>query len=175
MLFFFLSNKFSPASSTHTRMSKKQWFLLALTVALAGLSLYINKDWFARDDIRIYHRSRPLRVGFMARRKSALPDNPDVDPIIFGFNHRLKLTSVKVVLLSAFQTNKYVMPLWHLISDTNSVPTKDFAYGMAIKGMHPAVQGATPHPLEPDAKYRLFIETENRKLEHDFVPVARAH
>jgi hypothetical protein len=40
--------------------------------------------------------------------------------------------------------------------------------------MHPAVKGATPDPLEPGVNYRLLIETEEFKGEHDFVPVARA-
>jgi hypothetical protein len=38
--------------------------------------------------------------------------------------------------------------------------------------MRPAVKGATPDPLEPGVKYRLFIEAGKLKAEHDFTPVA---
>jgi len=154
-------------------MTRKQWMLLALTVVLAGISLYINRDWFGKDDIQIYHRSRPLRAGFIGGRKGVMPDNPDVDPIVFGFDRKLKLTSLEVVPVSGFETNKYILPLWHLVSESNSAPTKAFVYGMAIKGMHPAVKDATAHALEPDVKYRLFVEAGPIKLEHDFVPVPR--
>ena len=31
--------------------------LLGLVVLLGGISLYLNKDWFAKDTIQIYHRA----------------------------------------------------------------------------------------------------------------------
>ena len=74
---------------------------------------------------------------------------------------------------SDIETNKYPHPIWQLISDSNSVPTTDFAYGVPIRGMRPSVQGATPDPLEPGVKYRLLIEAKGGNAEHDFVPVAR--
>src|SRR5262245_33907706 len=98
-------------------MTRKQWLLLAFALVLAGISLYINKDWFAKDDIQIYHRSRPLRAGFFGRKKDASLDNPEVDPIVFGFGRKLSLTSLKVVTVSGFETNKYILPLWHLVSE----------------------------------------------------------
>jgi hypothetical protein len=151
-------------------MTRKQWLLLAIAVVLAGISLYLNKDWFAKDGIQIYHRSRPIPAALL-RRKMNASENPAVEPIVFGFNRRLKLTSLKVVPLNAFETNKYVLPLWYLISESNSVPIKDFAYGMPIKGMHPKVKEAVPHPLEPDVPYRLFVEAGEIKLQHDFIPM----
>jgi hypothetical protein len=150
-------------------MTRKQWILIAFAVVLAGFSLYLNKDWFASENIHIYHRSSPR--GSLVRRKPGeeMPSNP----IIFGFDRKLKLTMVKVVPLSAFETNKYALPIWHLISESNSVATKDFAYGINIKGMRPAVKSALPDPLQPGVKYRLFIEAGGIKGEHDFAPVAR--
>ena len=39
---------------------------------------------------------------------------------------------------------------------------------MNIRGMRPAVQGATADPLQPGVKYRLLVEAGGVKLEHDF-------
>ena len=152
-------------------MTRKFWLLLALAVMFGGLSIYLNKDWFARDTIQIYHRSRPARA-VLPRRKPVANDS-HINPIIFGFDRALKLTCIKVIPLSEIQTNKYPQPLWHLISESNSVPTKDFSYGASIKGMHPSVQGAEPDLLEPGIGYRLYVEAGPIKKEHDFVPDPR--
>jgi hypothetical protein len=148
-------------------MTRKKWTLIALVVVLGGFSLYLNQDWFAKDVIQITHRSRPARAGLF-RRKSA--DDSLVNPVLLGFDRKLKLTSVKVIPLSDIQTNKYPHPIWHLISDSNSVPTKAFYYGDRINGMRPEVKGATAEPLEPGVPYRLFIEAGAFKAEHDFTP-----
>ena len=83
------------------------------------------------------------------------------------------MTCVKVIPLSEIQTNKYPHPIWHLVSDSNSVPTKDFSYGASIAGMHPAVREALPDPLEPGVNYRLIVEAGLFKGQHDFIPVPR--
>ena len=149
-------------------MTRKFWLLLVLALMFGGLSIYLNRDWFARDTIQIYHRSRPARA-VLARRKPVTNDSR-VNPIIFGFDRALKLTCIKVVPLSQIQTNKYPQPIWHLISESNSVPTKDFTYGASIRGMHPCVHGAQPDLLEPGVGYRLYVEAGAIKKEHDFVP-----
>ena len=152
-------------------MTRKHWALLVIAVLLGGLSLYLNKDWFAGDNIHMYHRSRPPRAGmFRAKRKD---DNPAINPIMFGFDHRQKLTSIKVVPALEVETNKYAHALWHLISESNSVPVKDFTYGAPIQGMHPAIKGALPDALEPGVKYRMFVETASLKTQHDFIPDPR--
>lgn len=147
-------------------MTRKIWLLVALAVLLGGMSLYLNKDWFAKDNIQIYHRSRPLR-GRMAFRT---PDNSPINPIVFGFDRKLKLTDLKIVPLSDIETNKYPQPIWHLVSESNSVPVKSFMYGSRIAGMHPALKDTKPEPLEPGVKYRLFVQAGAQKAEHDFVP-----
>jgi len=144
---------------------------IALAVALGGLSLYLNKDWFAKDLIQITHRSRPVRAGFLSRKRPAA--DAAVNPIVFGFNHKLKLKSIQVIPVSEIETNKYPHPIWHLISDSNSVPTKTFVYAQPIRGMRPDVAGATADPLEPGTKYRLLVEANSFKGEHDFVPEPR--
>jgi len=148
-------------------MTRKVWTLIALAIMLGGFSFYLNKDWFAKDNIQIYHRSRPARA-VLRRRKGG--EEPDVNPIIFGFDRQLKLTCLKVIPLSAIKTNKYPQPVWHIISESNSVPTKDFTYGASISGMHSAVEGATAMPLEPGVPYRLYVEAGQFKKEHDFTP-----
>jgi hypothetical protein len=152
-------------------MTKKQLTLLALAVVLGGFSLYLNRDWFAKDDIHIFHRSRPQRPG-MFRRNRPVANSP-TDPVLFGFDAKLKLKTVKVIPLSDIATNKYPHAIWHLVSESNSVPTKEFSYGAPIAGMHAALKGVTADPLEPGVQYRLLIETESRKAEHDFTAAAR--
>ncbi len=150
-------------------MTTKNWLLLALVVLLGSFSLYLNRDWFAGDNIQIMHRSRPARGAFRRPRS----DNPLIDPISFWFDRKLKLTSLKVVPLADIETNKFPQPIWYLISDSNSVPIKEFSYGMSIRGMHPARKGSSPDPLEPGVTYRLFVQAGRKKAEHDFVPQTR--
>jgi hypothetical protein len=150
-------------------MTRKQWLLIALAVLLGSVSFYLNKDWFAKDNIQIYYRSRPARAGFFHRARH--PDTAAVNPVFFAFNRTLKLTSLKVIPVQELETNKYPQPIWSLVSDSNSVPISDLSYGMHIRGMRPEVKGATPDPLEPGVKYRLLIEAGPLKAERDFTPV----
>ena len=147
-------------------MTRKLWTLTALALLLGGFSLYINQDWFAKDTIQIYHRSRPARAGLF--RRSKLPAAQAVNPIFFSFDRKLKLTLLKVIPVRAIETNKYPQPIWHLVSDSNSVPTKDLVYGMPIRGMRPSVKGAIADPLQPGVPYRLLIEADKLKAQHDF-------
>ncbi len=151
-------------------MTKKQWYLIALAVVLGGVSVYLNSDWFAGEDIQIIHRSLARPMFGKGRR----PNNSPVDPIVFGLNRKLKLTAIKVVALSDLETNKYPHALWNLVSESNSPPVKSFNYGAAVPGMHPAVKGIAPEPLQPDVGYRLFIEAGSKKAQHDFVPRPRS-
>jgi hypothetical protein len=145
-------------------MTGKQWMLITLVVLLGGFSFYLNWDHFAKDSAGIHHRSRPPRPG---ESRSA------VEPVVFVFDHSLSLTALRVIPVHEIKTNKYPHPVWHLVSDSNSVPLVDFAYGMDIEGMRPAVKGATCDPLVPGVAYRLLVEAGALKAEHDFVPVAR--
>ena len=145
--------------------------LLALAVVLGGFSLYLNKDRFGTEDIHISHRSRPQR-GFFRRNRPAAA-TAATDPVLFGFDTKLKLKVIKVIPLTDMATNKYPHAVWHLISESNSLPIQEFAYGAPIPGMHPALKGVTADPLEPGVQYRLFIDTGGRKAEHDFTAAAR--
>jgi hypothetical protein len=151
-------------------MTTKNWMLLAVTILLGGLSLYLNKDWFARDRIQLMHRSRPARGAFRRPRS----DNPLIDPLSFWFDRKVKLTSLKVIPVCEIETNKYPQPIWSLVSDSNSLPIKEFTYGMQIQGMRPVFKGTHADPLEPGVKYRLLVEAGNQKIQHDFVPEPRS-
>jgi hypothetical protein len=140
-------------------MTTKVWLLIALVVLFAGLSLYINRDWFARDHIHIYVRSRPT-VNRAAKAAT-------VNPVTFGIDRPIKLKAVRVVPVDDPTTN-----FWYLVSESNSVPVSEFTYGSRISGMHTAVKGARATPLEPGLKYRLYVETRNFKGEQEFTAVA---
>jgi hypothetical protein len=58
--------------------------------------------------------------------------------------------------------------MWHLISDSNSIPTKSITYGYPIKGMKQAVARSRPEPLAPDVDYVLFLEAGNIKARTNF-------
>lgn len=151
-------------------MTTKTWALIASAVMLGGISLYLNRDWFAAEEIQISHRSSPRPVP-VTRSRRAPPET--AAPVFFGFNRKLGLTEVKVFPLSAVQTNKYPHPIWHLVSDSNSVPVKSFVYGSRIPGMRPAVKGALPEPLQPGVHYQLRIQAGKLTAQHDFEATPR--
>ena len=93
-------------------MTRKTWTLIALAVLLGGASLYLNKDWFAKGNIQISHRSRPLRPNFFRRRRT---DDSLVNPVMFLLSERVKFTSIKVVPLSDIQTNSHPHPILHML------------------------------------------------------------
>jgi len=152
-------------------MTNKTWMLVALAVVLGGASLYLNRGLFARDSIQIHHRSRPAGAPFSHREAA---DDAAINPLIFSFDRKVKLTSLTVVPVSDIETNKFPHSLWHLVSESNSVPIKIFTYGVNIQGMHPESKGLQPEPLEPGVKYRLFIQAGAFKAEHDFIPEPRS-
>jgi hypothetical protein len=139
-------------------MTKKTWMVIALIALLGGLSLYLNRDWFARDNIQIIHLSG----------RGQIASDSAVVPIVFGFKNKLKFTSIEVV-----PVKEPTHPIWHLVSESNSVPTKGFTYGQHIHGMHPKINGAQADPLEPGVPYRLLVQVGSLKGEHDFTPEAQ--
>ena len=130
--------------------------LIALAVVLGGISLYLNQDWFAKDNIQIVHRSRPARGVFFRRGKRAVTQAA-VEPLFFSFDRKLKLTSLKVIPVQEIETNKYPHPIWDLISDSNSVPIKDLMLRHAYprhaarrQGRHPRSAAARREIPAPD-------------------------
>lgn len=148
-------------------MSKKNISLIALVVVLAGVYICFFTDWFASENIQIYHTVRPARPD-ADPRKNSFEQRSAGNPVVFGLNRTYELTAVKVVSVSDAETNKYPHAIWHLVSESNSVPLKSFTYGQRIRGMKPKIEGSQPEPLVPGAQYRLFLEAGALTGEHDF-------
>ncbi len=142
-------------------MTKKNWLLIAAAIALMAVYVVYFTDLFRPKTIRIFYTTRNL-MGQRGPQASALPN------LTFGLNTAFKLTEVRVVPLAEWQTNQQVLPVWHLVSDSNSVPVKMFHYGWRIPGMKPAVSGKRADPLESNVVYRIFVAAGKLKGQHDF-------
>lgn len=156
-------------------MTKKNLIVLAITlVSVIGFYLYLFRDSFRKPIIHISHtiRLNPAYIRHPPKGETA-EEMPHL--ISFGLNGNFKLTSIKVVPLAELETNKFAHPVWEMVSDSNSAPTRSFAYGFRIKGMHPAVKGATADPLVPNVTYRLLVEANSIKGQHDFTITEEAH
>lgn len=130
-------------------MNKKSWLLIGVVVVLGAVYVIHFSNWFKPKALLIAHNERFGSVNFTL-------GNP------------YRLTSIKVVSVSALESNKYALPVWELKSDSNSVPVKLFSYGEHIRGMKPPVSNARPEPLVPGETYRLFVDTGSLKAQHDF-------
>ncbi len=146
-------------------MSKTKFITITLlTLGLAGFSLYLNRDYFRRETIQISHRLSPW---LQIKRPNARNDLGV--PVSFTLNGYYQLRSVRVVEAAKFETNKFAVPVWRLVSDSNSVALSSFNYGSTIRGMRPEARGVRPEPLTPGVTYRLFIVTDKKlEGEHDF-------
>ncbi|MGH8246383.1 MAG: hypothetical protein ACREUU_08115, partial [Gammaproteobacteria bacterium] len=124
-------------------MTKNGIVLSIIAVILAAVYVANFTDWFRKDGIQIIPTVRPGSA-------SAIPRDPDDVPVhrvSFALDGKYKLTCVKVLVAAELATNKYATPLWHLVSDSNSLPTKSIVYGYPIKGMKPSLPLARPDPL----------------------------
>ncbi len=140
---------------------KKNYFLVIVAIVLAAVYAIYFTDWFQPKTIQIFHTYRNLH-----------PRNPVRDGTLpalhFGMGRALKLTEIKVVPLAEYQTNQNTLPLWHLVSDSNSVPIESFFYGQFIRGLKPEVPGSRSKSLTNDVVYRLIVIAGKAKGEHDF-------
>ena len=135
-------------------MTLKSILLSIFAVVLGSVYLVFFTDLFDKPKIEIIPQIRPGRASSIP----AEPGTTPVCPVTFTFNGKYDFTSVKVVNSAEFAANKFATPAWHLISDSNSVPTKSIVYGFPIRGMKPAVARAKPQPLQPAVQYTLFLE-----------------
>jgi hypothetical protein len=142
-------------------MTRKQILLIAFMAVIAGGVLYMNRDWFTKPPIQVSHRFHAFAGRF--------GDKSGTVPLLFEFSRKLKLTSVEVIPVSDLETNKNAHPVWHIVSDSNSVPTRGFVYGMEVPGMHPVYKEAGADPLDLGVKYRLLVQAGSVRAEHDFV------
>ena len=144
-------------------MTKKNIFLIFCVLALGGLSVYLNRDHFIGPPIQLSHR-----VMYNRRRGNRPDPNPMGETVRFLLDRPLRLTSITVIPLDTVETNKNPVPLWHLISDSSSRPTKEFSYGFRLEDMQPAVKGSMAQPLQPGVNYRIVVEAGRKKVQHDF-------
>jgi hypothetical protein len=145
-------------------MTKNGIFLSVVAVLLAAVYVYFFTDWFHKKTIQIIPTIRPTQPSAIPRD----PDQPPVYPVSFALDGKYELTSVKVVAAADMATNRYPAPLWHLTSDSNSVPTRSIVYGSNIKGMKPAVTRQRPEPLMPEVEYVLLVEARNLRAKTNF-------
>ncbi len=132
-------------------MNKKNWILIAIAIVLGGVYIIHFSGWFKPKVLAIAHNGRFGQMNFT-------------------LGNSFKLTSIKVVSVSALESNKYALPVWELTSDSNSVPVKLFYYGQRIGGMKPAIASALPEPLVAGTTYRIFVQAGSLKAQDDFTP-----
>ena len=137
-------------------MTKKSIVLITLAVVLAGVYVAFFTDWFVKPVIQILPQIRPPQRNV----KIPVGDTP-VYPVTFAFDRPYRFTEVSVVAADDEKTNKYPHELWHLIADSNSIPTKAVVYGATLRGMKPKIPKAQPEALEPDVPYVLHVKAGN--------------
>ena len=145
-------------------MTKNGILLSIIAVILAAVYVVYFTDLLRKDGIQIIPTVRPGSESVIPRD----PDDVPVHKVSFALDGKYKLTCVKVHVASELATNKYATPLWHLISDSNSVPTKSITYGFEIKGMKPSVPRARPEPLLANVEYTLVLEAGKTHSQTNF-------
>ncbi|MGH8022134.1 MAG: hypothetical protein ACRED1_01030 [Limisphaerales bacterium] len=139
-------------------MDKKNTTLIAILLVLVLGYVIFFTDWFRPRVIHLFYTTRPVGR-FRAR--------PELPYILFGLEGRYRLTEITVVSLDG-QKRPEALPLWRLISDSNSVPIKIFIYGEHIYGMRPATAGDRPLDLVTNQTYRLLVRAGRAKGQIDF-------
>ena len=143
-------------------MTKKNAILIAAAVILAAVYVVYFTDWFKPKTVQIFHTVRTPHTRKAKAKK--------VEPmLIFGINQKLKLTEIKVVPADEFKTNQFTLPLWHMVSDSNSIAVSSIIYGQPIRGLKPAIKGAVPQTLATNVTYHLIVTANEIKGEHDFI------
>ena len=143
------------------KITQKELALAVLAILLLAAYLIFFTDWFKTKSIHVSHTLRHTpQADRMARNTGAV--------ITFGLDQRIRLNEIKVLALAEWQTNRHAMPLWHLVSDSNSAPVRTFIYGQNLRGMHPAIPGARARPLDTNETYRLLITAGKIQGQHDF-------
>ena len=166
-----------PVRQLNVVMTKRNIFFTLVLVALAGFWMVNFSGWFATSKISITHsihapqQPRQANSARNGRRNAqttttAAPAQPVVT---FLFNRAYSLTDLKIVSATALATNVSALPVWHLTTESNSVPLKTFTYGQYIVGMKPWVSGVHAQPLLPGETYKLIVEAGKRtKGEYEF-------
>jgi hypothetical protein len=142
---------------------KKTALQIILLIFLLGVVIYYWPALSKPPGIQILYTLHTRQV---PRRTDARTNLPRLE-VAFGMDQSYELTSVKVVPLAEWTTNKLAHPLWHLIAKTNSPPIRAFLYGQHIGGME-SFFGARVEPLATNVDYLLLIEAGRRHGKCDF-------
>jgi len=150
-------------------MAKK--IVLVTVIVLVGVIYYfLYHDFFTEPGIQIHVSTRP-KISFNPRRpKPGMTDQI----VLISLGKEYKLTSLKVIPVEDIKTNKFPHAIWDLTSESNSAPVEGFPYGTKIHGMHATVKGLEPEPLVSGAEYRIMVEANKIKGQHDFKTPAAA-
>ncbi|MEO6181959.1 MAG: hypothetical protein ABIP71_02400 [Verrucomicrobiota bacterium] len=143
-------------------MSKKNIVLVAVLIVLGAIYVFNFTSLFQKPEMEITSRLRPQMNG--RRGKGVVVGNT----ISFFLNRKYALTSIKVIEESDFKTNKYPHAIWHLISESNSVPTKVIVYGFPVEGMKPKIEKVRPEALQVNMGYVLMVEAGDVKGQTSF-------
>jgi hypothetical protein len=127
-------------------MQKKELTWIGVLLVLGAIYIHFFGHWFDKKQIIISASIRPSRKA-----------DAEVYPVYFTLNDDYKLNTLTVFPLQEGTTNAEATPVWHLISDSNSVPTRAFRYGQHIGGMKPALKGVHAEALAPDVVYRIVL------------------
>ena len=149
-------------------MQNRSSSLVVVALVLAALYVGFFTDWFRGQTIQIIVQNRPVAQRSDPKRNL---DEIPVYPVSFALDRKYELTSLKVVSAQDLESQKFPTPLWHLIAQTNSRPTKAIVYGITPPGMKPAVEDSQPSALQPGVPYVVQLETKTIKSSTNFVPV----
>ena len=144
-------------------MSKKNIGLILLLVVLGAIYVFNFTGLFHESSIEVTTRIRPQNT-----RRNKTSKTVTGNTVSFVLNNKYGLTSLKVVEDGDLKTNKYPHAFWHLISDSNSIPTKSIMYGVSVDGMKPEFEKVKPEPLQPNVNYVLLLEAGKLKGQTTF-------
>jgi hypothetical protein len=130
-------------------MTKQNWMMIGLLAVLVVVYAVYFTDWFRPKILHLSHAVRDLHHG--PARLGAMPS------LKFGIGQKIRLTDVRVVAEGDGATNGSDVTMWHLVSESNSIPMMTITYGQYIQGMHPEIKGTRPQDLETNVMYRLIV------------------
>ena len=147
------------------KKSRRNLWIASAVLVVIGLYAYVYRDAFRARQIEITHR---VVVGPPVRGLSRTNLNLKITQLVFGLDRKYELTEIKVIPVSALTAGANAAPSWHVISDSNSIPVRVFAYGDHMRGLRPLVKKSRPLPLESNVTYRVFIKAGRATGQHDF-------
>jgi hypothetical protein len=141
-------------------MAKKQVWLALLLVLLAVIYASFFTDWF---------RQRSIQIVAQVRRLPGIRPPGSILPVSFTMDRDYRLTTLRVVELSAEGSAKKSKPVWQLVSMPKSPPIRGFLYGADVPGMKPPPGSPPFQELRGGAKYRLEVVADRARGSLEFL------